>query len=71
MTGVPVSAVVAAKLHRRSTNPRRLSDMNKFLSAALLLTALAAGSWWLWSQRDGYDYEAAFEHLPEADPSAD
>ena len=45
--------------------------MNKFLSAALLLTALAAGSWWLWSQRDGYDYEAAFEHLPEADPSAD
>jgi hypothetical protein len=46
--------------------------MKTILPAVLVLVALAAGGWWLWSQRDsGYDYAAKFENLPAADASAD
>jgi hypothetical protein len=44
--------------------------MNKIIPA-FLAAAVGLGGWWLWSQRGGYDYEAAFENLPAADPSAD
>lgn len=45
--------------------------MRKILPLVLLLAVLCGGGAWLWSQRAGYDYEAAFEALPAADPSAD
>jgi hypothetical protein len=46
--------------------------MKTILPAVLVLAALAAGGWWLWSQSDGgYDYGAKFENLPDADPSAE
>lgn len=46
--------------------------MKRLLPAVLMLAVLAAGGWWLWSQREGgYDYEAKFEPLPESDPAAD
>lgn len=44
--------------------------MNKLIPVVLVLAALCVGGWWLWSQRDHYDYEAAFENLPAVDPSA-
>ncbi|MFC4253646.1 hypothetical protein [Sinimarinibacterium flocculans] len=45
--------------------------MNKIVSIVVLLVALCAGGVWMWSQRSGYDYEAAFENLPAADSAAD
>ncbi len=44
----------------------------KHLAIVGLLAAAAALAYWLWTAReDGYDYETAFERLPESDPAAD